>query len=90
MQLPIFPILEVFPRSARLIALSLAFSLLAALAMASTVAAPGSSAPASSVTAVTAVTDKVSSWPQWRGPSRDGRLDAGEWPEDLSGLDRRR
>lgn len=87
MQLPIFPILEVFPRSARLIALSLAFSLLAALAMASTVAAPGSSAPASSVTAVTAVTDKVSSWPQWRGPSRDGRLDAGEWPEDLSGLE---
>ena len=36
-----------------------------------------------SLPAVAAVALASTSWPQWRGPSRDGRMDSSPWPSTL-------
>ncbi len=33
-----------------------------------------------------ATADDDATWPQWRGPTRDGRVSGGPWPNDFAGL----
>ncbi|MEM9594780.1 MAG: PQQ-binding-like beta-propeller repeat protein [Acidobacteriota bacterium] len=34
-----------------------------------------------------APTQDAATWPQWRGPSRDGKVPGNDWPTDLKGLE---